>query len=107
VSESTSDLRLFQQETASHRWLECAGQRPAVPVALQLITLADAPVMRSKASFRELTQESTMKSNFFNSALAVLAALFVVFMGGCAGLPHADGMEPIENYGGGGGDGPQ
>jgi len=48
-----------------------------------------------------------MKSNFCNSALAVLAALFVVFMGGCAGLPHADGMEPIENYGGGGGDGPQ
>jgi hypothetical protein len=30
-----------------------------------------------------------------------------VFMGGCAGLPHADSMEPIANYGGGGGDGPQ
>lgn len=74
---------------------------------MQLITLAGAAVTSFKASFRTLNQESTMKPKVQNSALAVLAALFVVLASGCASFPQGDGMEPIENYGGGGGDGPQ
>lgn len=46
-----------------------------------------------------------MKRELHKAALAVLAALFVVFAVGCESLPNAGkGMEPLENFGGGGGD---
>lgn len=47
-----------------------------------------------------------MKREHLNTALAVLAAVFIVFAAGCASVqPDGVVMEPIENYGGGGGDG--
>lgn len=46
-----------------------------------------------------------MKRELRNTVLAVLAATFVVLGTGCETLqPHGFVMEPIENYGGGGGD---
>jgi hypothetical protein len=46
-----------------------------------------------------------MKRELRNTALAVLAATFVVLGTGCQTLqPPGLVMDPIENYGGGGGD---
>jgi hypothetical protein len=47
-----------------------------------------------------------MKRELRSAVLAVLAATFVVLSTGCETLqPQGIAMEPIENYGGGGGDG--
>ena len=46
-----------------------------------------------------------MKRELRNTVLAVMAATFVVLGTGCESLhPPGFAMEPIENYGGGGGD---
>jgi hypothetical protein len=46
-----------------------------------------------------------MKRELRNTVLAALAATFVVLGTGCETLqPQGFTMEPIENYGGGGGD---
>jgi hypothetical protein len=45
-----------------------------------------------------------MKRTLHQAVLAVVAATFVVFATGCETLQTAITMEPIENYGGGGGD---
>lgn len=46
-----------------------------------------------------------MKRELRNTVLALLAATFVVLGTGCETLHHQGlVMEPIENYGGGGGD---